>query len=164
MPLLLFLVMILAVTAPSVIQFKILLVKIDAKERLEKDQLQVVRIAEKDAQCKKVHREILIGDRLFDVKEFGHHDGVLVVRGIYDDEETALGKQLDEAWGNQNSNQGLVILKYFLFLSNGYLNESLINIEGLSKDVKVYAGRMHFYHKRVFIKIPYPPPQQKVIT
>ncbi len=152
--------MIAIVTAPSFIQIKILLVRNDAKERLEKEHLQIIHVAAKDIQWTQKGKEITIGDRLFDVKEFSHDDNGYVLKGIYDDEEFALDIKLKDAWRQQHSNNTLILLKYFQFLGLGYSHEPFLKTAWPSESVKLYAKQIHFYNKQIFLKIPYPPPQQ----
>ncbi len=158
--LLLLLAMIAAVTFPSFIQFKIFLVKHDANERLEKAHLQIIYVAAKDIRWTQKGKEIKVGDRLFDVKQYAPGINGFVLTGIYDDDESILNKQLDEAWHQQHSKDAIILLKYFDFLGINHPNEPFFKAEWLSKTARLYATQTNFYNKDIFLKIPYPPPQQ----
>ncbi|MEP7109679.1 MAG: hypothetical protein ABI760_16915 [Ferruginibacter sp.] len=158
--LLLFLAMFLVVATPSLIQIRILLLKFDAMERLEKESLKIIHIAAGNINWTKKGREIRIGARLFDVKDFSRDSSGFVVTGMYDDEETNLEIQMNKLWQQQNSKHALKLLKYFRFLAVGSSQESFLSLARLSESAKLYARQINTYYKEIFIKIPYPPPQQ----
>src|SRR4029079_3045522 len=109
--LLLFAVMLVPVAAPFVLQFRIILVESDAEERLERNHLEVLHIPAKNILWTKQGKEIIINNRLFDVKEFSRNTKEIVVTGIYDEVETTLEKQMTGLWQQQQSKQGIILFK-----------------------------------------------------
>ena len=60
---------------------------------LQSDKIQWIRAGE----------EIELNDRMFDIKDINYHsDGTVTITGLFDEEETALIKQLkkDQDWNN----------------------------------------------------------------
>ncbi len=152
--------MMLAVTAPSFIQFKILLVKNDAREKLEVEHLQILHINSHNIQWNVEEKEIRIGERLFDVKEIMRDANGFVVTGIYDDEESALTTEMHKLWSDRQSKQALILLKYYQFLNTACFYDHRFERPLAAPKKVVCTSQPHFYDKEIFLKIPYPPPQQ----
>jgi hypothetical protein len=83
-------------------------------EKLEREDLQVIRIHRADLQWYKKGHEIVIDGRMFDVKKIDMNGDTCLVTGLYDDNETALFEQLviTEESRKESSGQG-----YSLFQS-----------------------------------------------
>lgn len=158
--LLLFTIMLAPVLAPLVLQLKILLVKIEAEERLETDNLQVLHIPLQEICWSKKGREIVINNRLFDLKKFKQDDTEIIVTGVFDDEETFLEKEINGLWQEQQSRQSLILLKYFQVLSQTYFPQNIFHIREIPGIQKIYRQEVFSDYKRIFLKIPTPPPQQ----
>ena len=162
--LLLFAVMLVPVATPFLLQLKIILAESDAEERLERNHLEVLRIPVKNILWTKQGKEIIINNRLFDVKEFSRNKKEIVVTGIYDDVETALEKQMTGLWQQQQSKQGIILFKYFQLLSQSHLPQGFLQPGIISTAQKIYPQEIFCYHKEIFIKIPTPPPQIIIIS
>lgn len=155
--LVLFLVLLMAIAIPGSLQLKIILAKRRATENLEKNHLQVLYVSG-NIRWTNPGKEIIINDRLFDVKELSQSESGFVLTGMYDNEETALEKQVNDLWEQEPGN-GLILLKYFQYLVQSYLPEPFFRLTKISAPEKIYLDETCFYHKEIFIKIPYPPPQ-----
>ena len=162
--LLLFVVMLVPVAVPFVLQLKILLVESDAEERLERNHLEVLHIPVENILWTKQGKEIITNNRLFDVKEFSQNKNEIVVTGIFDDVETALEKQMTGLWQQQQSKQGIVLFKYFQLLAQSHLPQAFLQPGIISTAQKIYPQEIFCYHKEIFIKIPTPPPQIIIIS
>ncbi len=157
--LLLFVVMLVPLVTPVLLQLKIAMVQNEAEERMEKNHLQVLHIPLNDIVWTKKGRELLFNKRLFDVKEFSKTKTELILTGIYDDEETSLEKEMDGLWQEQQSKQGIILYKYFQVLAQIDLPQNISHAEKIITNKKNYHQKLSFYQKDIFIKIPTPPPQ-----
>ena len=89
-------IILLPLAAPFLAELKISHLKKAAAERLEKEHVQTVLIAAAEIHWVKSGKEILIGYRLFDVKEYHANETSIIVTGVFDNEETAVKKQADD--------------------------------------------------------------------
>ena len=162
--LLLFVVMLVPVAAPFVLQLRIILIESDAAERLERNHLEVLHIPAKNILWTKQGKEIIINNRLFDVKEFSRNTKEIVVTGIYDEVETTLEKQMTGLWQQQQSKQGIILFKYFQVLAQSHLPQAFLQPGIIATAQRIYSQEIFCYHKEIFIKIPTPPPQIIIIS
>lgn len=87
----------------------------EMKEELEKDiPKQVLVIPDSDIHWIKKGKEIFFTERMFDIKTTVSHNGVTTFTGFFDDQETALKKQLSEGW-NKNAPQRNQLLAQLIF-------------------------------------------------
>ncbi|MBL7708246.1 MAG: hypothetical protein JNJ86_04200 [Chitinophagaceae bacterium] len=87
----------------------------DMKEELEKGiPRQVLVIPDEDIHWVKKGKEIFVNSRMFDIKTMISRNGVTTFTGLYDDQETALKKQLSEGW-NKNAPQRNQLLVQLIF-------------------------------------------------
>lgn len=87
----------------------------EMKEELEKDiPKQVLVIPDNDIQWVKKGKEIFVHGRMFDIKTMLSRDGLTTFSGFFDDQETALKKQLTEGW-NKNAPQRNLLLAQLIF-------------------------------------------------
>ena len=157
--LLLFIVMLAPLVTPFFLQLKISIIKIESRERLEKKNLLSIHILKKNIHWVRLNKELIIDNRLFDVKHHSQIGAELVVTGIFDDNETKVEKQINDFWEQQKTRQGIFLLKFLQELGNSCFQKNIFQIEVPESDCKVYAGIIFFCQKDVFIKIPSPPPQ-----
>ncbi len=88
----------------------------EMKEELEKDiPKQVLVIPDNDIHWVKKEKEIFVHGRMFDIKTMISSDGLTTFTGFFDDQETALKKQLTEGW-NKNAPQRNQLLVQLIFL------------------------------------------------
>jgi len=87
----------------------------EMKEELEKDiPKQVLVIPDNDIHWVKKGKEIFVHGRMFDIKTMISRDGLTTFTGFFDDQETALKKQLTEGW-NKNAPQRNQLLVQLIF-------------------------------------------------
>ena len=152
-------IILLPVAAPFLSELKISHSKKAAAERLEKEHLQTLLIAAAEIYWVKSSKEIVIGKRFFDVKEY-HADGIfIVVTGVFDNEETAVQKQADDLWHQQKNKQGIFLLKAFQVLANTYFNQHNDYLKAILQANTIYAKEAFYPETNIFINIPYPPPR-----
>ena len=156
-----FLLFILSVpfATPIIFQVNILLIKMEAKERFEMNNLETFRIKKADVSWTDAGKEMRINDRLFDVEEYKDNGDEFLVKGLFDDSETALEKQIEQLWDQQKSKNGILLLKYFQFLSNNYLQQTYYHFEPYSIVPVIYGTGLILSEQNICIKIPSPPPQ-----
>lgn len=94
--------------------------KWEMTERLETSRLTTLTIAEKNLHWIKPGKEILINGRLFDIKSSVTRNGICYIKGLYDEEETAIVQhiqhQMHKEQGTHRLHQSL--LCYLLFAGN----------------------------------------------
>jgi hypothetical protein len=71
--------------------------------RLEKENVQTIYVPIHEFKWFKENREIVVDDRMFDVKTVERKDSVYEVTGVFDEMETELNLQLEKSSGNRNS-------------------------------------------------------------
>lgn len=87
----------------------------EMKEELEKDiPKQVLVIPDNDIHWVKKGKEIFVHGRMFDIKTMISRNGLTTFTGFFDDQETALKKQLTEGW-NKNAPQRNQLLVQLIF-------------------------------------------------
>ncbi len=72
-------------------------------KRLEKENVQTIYIPISEFSWYKKNREIVVDDKMLDVKSIEKKDSVYVVTGIFDEMETELNVQLEKTSENKNS-------------------------------------------------------------
>jgi hypothetical protein len=157
--LLLLTTMMAPLAAPFLLGIKVSLIKIASEERLERDQLQTVHIPKNKIHWAELNEELVIGNRLFDVKEFTENQEELIATGIFDDQETELEEQISSLWEQQKNRQGILLLIFLKELAAGYIRQIAFLLEAPETDRTYYNEQICFFQKDVFIKIPSPPPQ-----
>jgi hypothetical protein len=109
----------LALTLMPLISSSFLIIRLkivqhEAKEKLEKGMLQTLVLNKNEFNWFKINKEISIDGKLFDVKSFSEKNGWYVFKGIYDHDETALNKNINNSI-NEKANQFLTGLFQMLF-------------------------------------------------
>lgn len=73
-------------------------------ERLERRNLHTISLSPGEVVWYKKEKEIIINNRMFDVKSWKNVDGKIIFQGLYDEEETAFLKKVKEQTSDtQNS-------------------------------------------------------------
>jgi hypothetical protein len=119
----------------------------------------VLCIKRSDVKWLSAGHELVIGNELFDVKEFAYTDKGLIVKGLFDSAETSLHKKNDDLYAGGKSRQGLIFLKYLQLVANCfyYPERGLIKLP-----VPVPRERIGFpdtYYSNIYLQIPSPPPK-----
>ena len=135
-----------------------------AAERLENNQLQTIKIPLSEIQWTKKGEELIIYNRLFDVKEYHQSKSNLVITGLFDEDETRLDKEVSNLWQQQKSKHDLFLLQYFHILGNACFQNNNYEINGLSTMGKSYPSVISYFPNDIYIKILFPPPQANSLT
>lgn len=131
----------------------------EMKEELEKDiPKQVVVIPDSEIHWVKKGKEIFFNERMFDIKTMVSRNGVTTFTGFFDDQETALKKQLTEGWNKRapQRNHLLAQLIYSLqctLSSTGYSETALYIIKEKRPELDI------LFLTDNYRKILTPPPQ-----
>lgn len=84
------------------------------KEELEHARLQELVLPAASLQWAKPGKEILVNQELFDVKSIRYdHKGMAHIRGLFDEAETALVKEIQKDFDQQNRNGSRQIISLF---------------------------------------------------
>jgi len=126
------------------------------KEKLEKELLHTITVSKEEVVWAIHNKEIIVGDKLFDVKSFSEKGGLYFFIGLFDAEETALNDLLEKDTDEKNENE--LLGQLFQWLQSACINVSLD--PGIITDQKntcSFPIPLHIFSP--FINIPTPPPQ-----
>lgn len=84
------------------------------KEQLEEKMLHTVLLNTRDIKWVRPGKEIMMNDRMFDVKSIAYNpDGSVTVTGLFDEEETVLVQQLQKQQEDNNTQGNQQLVKLF---------------------------------------------------
>ncbi len=126
-------------------------------ERLETEVLQTLAVPENNIIWIKKGKEILVNGRMFDIKSTHLQNGVYVFKGLYDERETALLKQLQKNQQNGSSENKLFV-QLFQFLQSFYHNQQPEFAFCENMDFENFFAKTPSLHSG-FVTILSPPPQ-----
>ncbi|MEQ1676705.1 MAG: hypothetical protein ABL876_08395 [Chitinophagaceae bacterium] len=86
------------------------------KEQLEKKLLLTITVNKEDVQWVKSGKEILLGNRMFDIKSYELRDGYYTFTGLYDDDETLLLQQLRDSQQKEKKTGNKYLVQLFQLL------------------------------------------------
>jgi hypothetical protein len=89
----------------------------EMEERLEKELLQTIVVAEDDIHWVKKGKEIWVNGKMFDIKSTESKNGIFFFSGLYDEEETHLKKKMEEGW-KKNSPVNNSLARFLASLQN----------------------------------------------
>ena len=130
----------------------------EMEEKLEKEQLQTIVIPVSDVKWYKENKEIIVGEKLFDVKSVVYRDGMASFTGLYDHQETNIKAQLEnlELEDDENArNESAVNLISILLFKEEDLNSAWV-LNQLSRQYVDYT-RNHLLSQ--YLSTPAPPPK-----
>ncbi len=127
------------------------------KEQLEAQILQTVVIPGNEIVWVKDGKEIWVNGRMFDIRSTHLQNGLYVFRGLYDNDETSLLKQLQKDQQNSTSENKLLI-QLFQFLQSCYHNQQLEPAFGENMDLDRLFTNTPSLHSG-FLSFFSPPPQ-----
>ena len=131
-------------------------IRYEMKEKLEKEFLHTITVPKEKVTWVKYDKEIIVGDKLFDVKSFSEKDGLCVFIGLFDDEETALNDFLEKDTDDKNENE--LLGQLFQCLQSPCINVSFDQaIIANQNNTCSFPILLHI--STPFINIPTPPPQ-----
>ncbi len=132
------------------------MIRYEMKEKLEKEFLHTITVPKDEVTWVKYNKEIIVGDKLFDVKSFSEKNGLYFFIGLFDAEETALNNLLEKDTDDKNENE--LLGQLFQCLQSPCINVSFAQV--------IIAGQNNTCSFPIlldisipFINIPTPPPQ-----
>lgn len=129
------------------------------KEKLEEEMLHTIVVPAKQLIWVKYKKEIRVDGKMFDVKSIQIVNGNYIVKGLYDDEETALNNYFENHTNEENEN-GSQLLSSIIQL----LQSSFIEDETSSQVTRIIINRYSLFTlphiSFPFKNIDTPPPQQ----
>jgi len=129
----------------------------EMKERLEKDLMQTISLERGKIKWVKKEKELLIDNRLFDVKDIQlTSDGRILITGLYDNEESLLVQQFQKNQQQDNSSKKQLGQLFQIILA---MPESNRDNEVAHLLVKPFFPYNCDKINSVFKKILTPPPQ-----
>lgn len=103
------------------------------RKELDRQSLVTIKVDQENFSWIDEGREMMIGGRMFDVKSFELENGVYTVNGLFDDEETALLKRMQENREDETSNGNNVLAEFFGLEGT--------NDQQLGDDLPIYTTR-----------------------
>src|SRR4030095_8550507 len=132
------------------------LIRYEMKQKLEKEFLHTITVPREEVTWVKYNKEIIVGDKLFDVNSFSEKDGLYFFIGLFDAEETALNDLLEKDTGDKNENE--LLGQLFQCLQSPCINVSFDpGIMPGQNNTCFFPILQHI--SSPFINIPPPPPQ-----
>ena len=90
------------------------------KERMEKQLLHTITLANTEIQWVKQGKEIWVHGKMFDIKSIEYKNGMTTFHGLYDDDETLLNKNFNEGWKKNMAQQNQLLVQFFQCLQSYY--------------------------------------------
>ena len=132
------------------------MIRYEMKEKLEKEFLHTITVPREEVTWVKYNKEIIVGDKLFDVSSFSEKDGLYFFTGLFDAEETALNDLLEK--GTEDKNENELLGQLFQCLQSPCISVSID--QGLMADQNNTCSFPILLHiSSPFINITTPPPQ-----
>jgi len=125
------------------------------KEKLEKEFLHTITVSSNEMVWVKYYKEIIVGDKLFDVKSFSEKDGLYFLVGLFDAEEAALNDLLEKETDDKDHNE---LAQLFQCLQYPCLNLSFDYFTIAAQRI-IFCFPILLHIPSPFINIPTPPPQ-----
>ena len=131
-------------------------IRYEMKEKLEKEFLHTITVPREEVTWLKYNKEIIVGDKMFDVKSFSEKDGSYFFIGLFDAEETALNDLLEK--GTEGKNENELLGQLFQCLQSPCISVSID--QGLIVDQNNPCSFPILLHiSSPFINITAPPPR-----
>ncbi len=83
------------------------------KERMEKQSLHSITLADNEIHWVKAGKEIWVHGKMFDIKATDHKNGLTTFYGLYDEEETLLKYVFNTGWKKEMSEQNQLLSQLF---------------------------------------------------
>jgi hypothetical protein len=91
---------------PSIYTVRLAHIHFEMKEKLEREHLVTLSIPVQEFRWYEQDKEIILDNRMFDVRELQRVGNHYLVKGLYDDEETALEQQVIRMQEREDNNSG----------------------------------------------------------
>ena len=129
------------------------IIRHEMKEKLEEELLHTISIHKDEVVWVKYNREIIVGNKMFDIKSFSEKNDVYSFTGLFDAEETALNNLLEKETGDKND-----LYQLFQWLQSPCTNLAFdIYVIDDHKKISCFPILQHI--SSPFINILTPPPQ-----
>jgi hypothetical protein len=138
--------------------FRQQLIRHEMKEKLEKESVCIIAVPVENVVWFKYKKEIIIDGRMFDVKSFSSANGIVIFKGLYDDDETALVEYLEKNLNKKNTPTNRLLTDLFQLLQSIY-NENALESITVPTNIPSYANLTLLHISSPFINIVTPPPQ-----
>ena len=132
------------------------MIRYEMKEKLEKEFLHTITVPREEVTWVKYNKEIIVGNKLFDVKSFSEKNGLYFFTGLFDAEETALNDLLEKDTDDKNENE--LLGQLFQCLQTPCINVSF-DRGIIANQNNPYSFPIVPHISSPFINIPTPPPQ-----
>lgn len=153
----------LAITVLPYLLFSIFLlkqqyIKSEKRRKLTNAQLETVVIAAADVVWFEKGKEIILNNRLFDIASISQEGGKLVIKGIYDGDETHLLKKM-HALSRKQQSKALESQTFLAWLLTGFHQTETISLQPASLQKINHQEKPTPSACKIFLPIHSPPPQ-----
>jgi hypothetical protein len=128
------------------------------KENMEQHYLQTITIAENKVQWLKKGKEILVSGKMFDIKSSEKEGSQFIFTGLFDEEETALVKMIENDFNKKNESGKLLFANVFQLLFSAYPVYEIPDFL-FSDNKKIFYNWFNNNYSFVFKSITTPPPR-----
>ncbi len=131
------------------------------KERMEKQLLHTITLADNEIHWVKEGKEIWVGGKMFDIKSFEQTNGKTTFHGLYDEEETSLNKKFNEGREKKLPEQTQLLVQLFQSLQ-GICFSQANDIFFIPAKQNLIVSTTPPGLTSQFETIPTPPPQDRL--
>jgi hypothetical protein len=156
-------VLLVVIALPSLVAIytasNILWIQYEMKEKLEYSNLQTITVNNSSFKWIEKDREILVNGKYFDVKSHQSKGEQTTFSGLFDEDETTVSMNAENAATNTPQYQLLVQAAYFFQHIQENQEKAIFTFytENISR---YYETNKHKYPLSPFISVPTPPPNQ----
>lgn len=118
------------------------LIRITMLERIDEGKLITLHIPEKEIDWYNPGHELIYNNKMFDVKNIKLNNGVFVVTGLFDDEETELNDLVTSHTDNENNKEKsphLIFQNCLGIIGVLHQHEELLPLENIQNRIFVYC-------------------------
>ncbi len=144
---------------PAVLEIQTVMLKAEARERIETGFQQTVYMRETDLRWSDPGTEMIISGEMFDVKEISKTADGILVRGVFDTKETVIQNELEKMGTGETGQQKSILLEYFRWINNCYFRQQDQEPKPFLNCMAKYLPEYSPSGTCFFIKIPSPPPK-----
>ena len=132
------------------------IIRHEMKEKLEEELLHTISVPKDEVVWVKYSQEIIVEDKMFDIKSFSEKNGVYFFIGLFDAEETSLNDFLEKETDNNNENDLSQLFQWLQSPCTSLAFDSYL----ISDHSKISSFPILQNISSPFINILTPPPQQ----
>ena len=130
----------------------------EMKEKLEQSSLRTISVPENEIYWVKKGKEILVDGKMFDVKSYFIDNGFYLLKGLSDEDESVLVKQIENSTRQKNESGNRLLVRAFQLLQSLSPENHAVNI------IFKYSREYEYCRNSSIIISPYkavltPPPQ-----